>query len=51
MAVVVGKLLAAITDEEIKNFEHNIDSVNQFFDSNAQLNEASLIRELKMLYQ
>jgi hypothetical protein len=48
---VVGKLLAAITDEEIKNLEHNLGSAGQFVDSNVQLNDASLIKKLKMLYQ
>jgi len=48
---VVDKLLAEITDEEVKNIRKGLGSVNQFFDSNAQLNDASLIRELKMLYQ
>ena len=48
---VVEKLLAEINDDEIKNIRKRLGSVNQFFDSNDQLNDASLIRELKMLYQ
>lgn len=48
---VVENLLAAIADEEIKNIGHKLGAVNQFVDSNDQLNETSLIRKLKMLYQ
>lgn len=48
---VVEKLFAAITGEQIKYLRHTLGSVNQLVDSNAQFNDSSLLRELKMLYQ
>jgi len=48
---VVEKLLSAIKDGEIKNIKHKLGSVNQFVDSNAQLNDVSLIQKLKLLYR
>ncbi len=40
----------ALTSEEIKNIKHGLGSVNQFIDSDSQLNNLFLCRQLKKLY-
>lgn len=47
---VVEKLKAAITDEEVRNIKHDLGSINQFIDSNSQLNDVSFCAKLKQLY-
>jgi hypothetical protein len=46
----VEELMRALTDEEIRNIKHQLGSVNQFVDSNDQLNDLSLCKTLKDLY-
>ncbi len=48
---VARKLKEAISDDEVKNISHNLGSVNQLVDSNARLNDVSLIQKLKQLYK
>ncbi len=44
------ELRKALTSEEVKNIKHGLGSVNQFIDSNSQLNNLFLCRKLKELY-
>ena len=44
------ELMKALTDEEVRNIKHQLGSVNQFVDSNDQLNDLSLCKTLKDLY-
>jgi len=44
------ELRKALTSEEVKNIRHGLGSVNQFMDSNSQLNNLFLCRKLKELY-
>lgn len=41
----------ALTSEEVKNIRHNLGSVNQFIDSDDQLNNLFLSKQLKELYK
>lgn len=44
------ELRKALTSEEVKNIKHGLGSVNQFIDSDSQLNNLFLCRKLKDLY-
>jgi hypothetical protein len=44
------ELMKALTGEEVRNIKHLIGSVNQFVDSDDQLNSLSLCQKLKELY-
>lgn len=44
------ELRKALTSEEVKNIKHGLGSVNQFIDSNSQLNNLFLCLKLKELY-
>ena len=44
------ELRKAITSVEVKNIRHGLGSVNQFIDSNSQLDNLFLCRKLKELY-
>ena len=44
------ELRKALTDEEVKNIKNELGSVNQFIDSDSQLNDLFLCRKLKELY-
>lgn len=46
----VEELRKALTSEEVKNIKHGLGSVNQFIDSNSQLNNLFLCKKLKELY-
>jgi hypothetical protein len=46
----VKELLNAVTSEEVKNIKHDLGSVNQFMDSDDQLNNLFLCKKLKELY-
>lgn len=46
----VEELGRAITSEEVQNIKHGLGSVNQFVDSNSQLNNLFLCKKLKELY-
>ena len=44
------ELRKALASEEVKNIKHGLGSVNQFIDSNSQLNNLFLCLKLKELY-
>ncbi len=44
------ELKKALTNEEVKNIKHGLGSVNQFIDSDSQLNNLFLCKKLKELY-
>jgi hypothetical protein len=44
------ELRKALTSEEVKNIQHGLGSVNQFIDSDSQLNNLFLCKKLKELY-
>jgi hypothetical protein len=44
------ELKKALTSKEVKNIMHGLGSVNQFIDSNSQLNNLFLCKKLKELY-
>lgn len=44
------ELRKSLTSEEVKNLKQGLGSVNQFVDSNDQLNDLDLQKELKKLY-
>lgn len=44
------ELRKSLTDEEVKNIRHDLGSVNQFMDSNSQLDDLFLCRKLKDLF-
>jgi hypothetical protein len=46
----VEELRKAITSEEVRKLPQRLGSVNQFVDSNDQLNDLGLQQKLKMLY-
>ena len=46
----VEELRRAVTSEEIKNIKHGLGSVNQFIDSNDQLNNLFICKKLKELF-
>jgi hypothetical protein len=46
----VEELRKALTGEQVKNINHSLGSVNQFVDSNDQLNDLRLCKKLKELY-
>ena len=46
----VKELRRALTSEEVKNFQSNLGSLNQFVDSNEQLENLELCKKLKELY-
>ena len=46
----VDELIKLITAEEVRSIKHRIGSLNQFADSNDQLNDLSLCEKLKELY-
>lgn len=46
----VEELMNAVTSEEVKNLKHSLGSLNQFIDSNGQLNNLVLCKKLKELY-
>ena len=46
----VQELMKAVTSEEIKNLKHRLGSVNQFIDSDDQLNNLYLCKKLRELY-
>ena len=46
----VEELRKALTSREVKNITHSLGSVNQFIDSNDQLNNTFLCQKLKELY-
>jgi hypothetical protein len=46
----VKELMNALTSEEVKNINHDLGSVNQFIDSDDQLNNLFLCKRLKELY-
>ena len=45
------ELRKSITSEEVKNLRHTLGSVNQFIDSDDKLNDVSLCRGFKELYE
>lgn len=45
------ELRKSITNEEIRKIEHNLGSVNQFIDSNDQINDLKIREKLKHLYE
>jgi hypothetical protein len=45
------ELRTSITSEEVRNLRHNLGSVNQFVDSDDKLNDVSLCRGLRELYE
>ena len=46
----VKELRKALTSEEVRSIKHHLGSVNQFVDSNDQLNNLQLCKKLKELY-
>jgi hypothetical protein len=46
----VEEITKSITDEEVRNIRHHLGSLNQFVDSNDQLNNLDLCRTLKVVY-
>ena len=46
----VKELRNAVTSEEVKNIKHHLGSVNQFIDSDDQLNNSYLHKQLRELY-
>jgi hypothetical protein len=44
------ELRKAVTSEEVRGLKYNLGSVNQWVDSNDQLNDLDLQKELKKLY-
>jgi hypothetical protein len=46
----IKELMNAVTSEEVKHPRHTLGSVNQFIDSNDQLNNLQLRQKLKELY-
>jgi hypothetical protein len=46
----VQELRKSVISEEVRNIKHDLGSVNQFIDSNDQLNHLDLQKELKKLY-
>ncbi len=46
----VGELMKAITSEEVQKIKHRLGSVNQFIDSNEQLDYLFLCKKLRELY-
>ena len=46
----VKELMNALTSEEVKNISHDLGSVNQFIDSDDQLDNLLLCKKLKELY-
>ena len=45
-----GALIKEVTSEEVKGIKHGLGSVNQFIDSNDQLNSQFLLEQLKGLF-
>lgn len=46
----VEELRKELTSEEVKNIKHTLGSINQFIDSNSQLNNPLLCKKMKELY-